>query len=244
MMTRSIIASLSLSLTCLLLSGCGDNAGSPSIDPSADGAPAAAEEATITEESADVETSAVVLDDGTMKAVVVVEKSTPESELTFVASTEIQTLTATVVSVDLATRDVVLVGADGVELELVASDKTSNLDQVSPGDTVNAQFMEQVTIQLVKGDELKAQGMSAHREVQAAEGDMPARAEVQETIDIYTVVGIDLEANTFVLRSAAGELEEFAANDPANLAKATVGDSVVVSTTVAMAVEVVKATAE
>jgi hypothetical protein len=104
--------------------------------------------------------------------------------------------------------------------------------------------LEQVTVQLVKGDALRAQDLSAERQVQAAEGEMPARAEVQKMVNVYTVVGINLEANTFVLQNAAEEVEEFTAQDPANLAKAAVGDSVVVTTTVAMAVEVVKATAE
>jgi hypothetical protein len=239
MMTRLTTASLALFSAAFLLTGCGEKMDAPAIE-----APVVVEETAVVTETSDVETSAVLLENGAMKAAVVVEKSTPESDLAFVASTQVQTLTAKVVSIDLETRDVVLVGEDGVELELVASEKTMNLDQVSPGDTVNAQFMEQVTIQLVKGDELQAQDLSAQREAQAAEGEMPARAEIQKTVNIYTVVGINLEANTFVLQNAAEEVEEFTANDPANLAKATVGDSVVVTTTQAMAVEVVKATAE
>lgn len=227
MMTRLTATSLILLMAAFLFSGCGEKYEAPAV-----------------EESSDVETSAILLDDGAMNAAVVVEKSTPESDLAFIAFTEVQTLTAIVVSIDLETRDVVLVGDDGVELELVVSEKALNLDQVSAGDTVNAQFIEQVTIQLVKGEELRARDVSAQREVQAAEGEMPARAEIQKTVDVYTIADIDLEANTFVLLNAAEEVEEFTANDPANLAKAAVGDSVVVTTTQAMAVEVVKATAE
>jgi PBP1b-binding outer membrane lipoprotein LpoB len=239
MMTRLTTASLALFSAAFLLTGCGEKMDAPAVE-----APAVAEETAVVEESTDVETSAVMLENGAVKAAVVVEKSTPESDQAFIASTQVQTLTAKVVSIDLETLDVVLVGDDGVEIELVASEKTMNLDKVSPGDTVNAQFIEQVTIQLVKGDALQPQDISAQREVQAAEGEMPARAEIQKTVNVYTVVGINIEANTFVLQNAADEVEEFTARDPANLVKASVGDSVVVTTTEAMAVEVVKATAE
>jgi len=53
---------------------------------------------------------------------------------------------------------------------------------------------------------------------------------------------IDLEANTFKLKNVDGEVGEFVARDPANLAKAAVGDAVVVTTIEAMAVEVIAAT--
>ena len=60
----------------------------------------------------------------------------------------------------------------------------------------------------------------------------------REAIDHY------LEANTFKLRDAEGEVGEFTARDPANLAKAAIGDAVVVTTTEAMAIEVIKATVD
>ena len=73
---------------------------------------------------------------------------------------------------------------------------------------------------------------------------MPARAAIETTVDVFTVEAIDLEANTFKLKNVDGAVNEFTARNPANLAKAAVGDAVVVTTTEAMAVEVIKAIAD
>lgn len=191
-----------------------------------------------------VETSALVVESETLSAAVVVEQSTDESEAAFIATTQVRTLTAKVVSINLETREVVLVGEDGVELELVASEKTHNLDQVSAGDMVNAKLVERVTIELVKGDNLTASEINTDQQAQAEEGQMPARAELTQTVNIYTVEAIDIEANTFKLINVEGVVKEFTARNPANLAKAAVGDAVVVTVTEAMAVAVIKATSE
>ena len=233
-MIRLNTISVALVLGAVLSFGCSDPAETPATD-----SPAA--EVAV---DPDVETSSVVVDMGAVKAAVVVEKSTADSASAFIASTAVHTLTAKVVSIDAETREVVLMGEDGVELELVASEKTRNLDQVNPGDTVNAKVVEQVSIELVKGDELQAMDLNIDRNAQAEEGEMPARAAIETTINVYTVEAINLEANTFKLRNVEGEVDEFTAEDPANLAKAAIGDAVVVTTTEAMAVEVVKATVE
>jgi len=215
-----------------LLTACGDKAAETVTE-----APAA-------EATPQVETSALVVVGETLSAAVVVEQSTDESEAAFIATTQVRTLTAKVVSINPETREVVLVGEDGVELELVASEKAHNLDQVSAGDMVNAKLVERVTIELVKGDNLRASEISTDLQVQAEEGQMPARAEVIQTVNIYTVEAIDIEANTFKLINVEGMVKEFTARNPANLAKAAVGDAVVVTVTEAMAVEVIKATSE
>ena len=233
-MIRLNTISVALVLGAVLSFGCSDPAETPATD-----SPAA--EVVV---DPDVETSSVAVDMGAVKAAVVVEKSTADSASAFIASTAVQTLTAKVVSIDAETREVVLMGEDGIELELVASEKTRNLDQVNPGDTVNAKVVERVSIELVKGDELQAMDLNIDSNAQAEEGEMPARAAIETTVNVYTVEAIDLEANTFKLRNVEGEVDEFTARDPANLAKAAIGDSVVVTTTEAMAVEVVKATVD
>lgn len=229
-MVQARTSSVSFILGAVLLFGCSDAAETPAADsPSAEVAP-------------DIESSAVVVDMGAVKAAVVVEKSAAESESAFVATTAVRTLTATVVSIDAETREVVLVGEDGVEIELVASEATRNLDQVTPGDTVHAEVVESVSIELVKGGDMRAMDMQVDETAQAEDGEMPARAAIETTVNVYTVEAIDLEANTFKLKNVGGEVGEFVARDPANLAKAAVGDAVVVTTIEAMAVEVIAAT--
>jgi len=233
-MIRLSTISVALVLGAVLFCGCSDPAETPATDSPA----------TEVVVDPDVETSSAVVDMGAVKAAVVVEKSTADSASAFIAFTAVHTLTAKVVSIDAETREVVLMGEDGAELELVASEKTRNLDQVNPGDTVNAKVVERVSIELVKGDKLQAMDLNIDSNAQAEEGEMPARAAIETTVNVYTVEAIDLEANTFKLRNVEGEVDEFTARDPANLAKAAIGDAVVVTTTEAMAVEVVKATVD
>jgi hypothetical protein len=223
-MTRLYTRSAILLFAAVLASGCGDKAETPAAP--------------------EVETNAVVVETGAISTAVVVEKSAPESEFAFIAATELQTLEAKVVSIDPESREVVLVGEDGIEIELTASKMTRNLDQVSPGDTVNAKFMERVTIELVKGGDLKAMNVNVDESAQAEEGEMPARAAIETSVSVFTVEAIDLVANTFKLKNADGGVNQFTAQDPANLAKAAVGDAVVVTVTEALAVEVTKTIAD
>lgn len=228
-MKRFTLTPAAILVATTLLTACGDKA-----EPVTD--------ASTAEAVPQVETSALVVEGETLSAAVVLEQSTDESEAAFIATTQVETLTAKVVSINLETRDVTLVGDDGVELELIVSEKTLNLDQVSIGDTVNAKMVERVTIELVKGNNLRASEITTDQEVQAEEGQMPARVEVIKTVNVYTVEAIDIEANTFKLINVEGEVKEFIARNPANLAKAAIGDAVVVTVTDAMAVEVIKAT--
>jgi hypothetical protein len=232
-MIRRPIASSTLLISAVLLSACADKA------------PEIAETATTTEAPlsapATVEGKALVVDAGSVKAAVVIEKSTPESAAAFIASTQVQSLTAEVVSINLETREVILKGENGIERSLVAGEDARNLAQVSPGDTVNVKFMEQVTMELVKGDNMEAFNASADRDVRSKEGEMPAHAKLTKTVNVFTIEAIDIEANTFTLKNVAEEMHEFTARDTANLEKAAIGDSVVITTTVVKAIEVTKA---
>jgi hypothetical protein len=69
-------------------------------------------------------------------------------------------------------------------------------------------------------------------------GEMPGVAAVDTEIVVYTVVDINLEANTFKLEGAGGTVEEFSARDPENLRRAEVGDLVVTTVTEAVAISV------
>jgi hypothetical protein len=55
---------------------------------------------------------------------------------------------------------------------------------------------------------------------------------------VYTVVDINLEANTFKLEGPDGTVEEFSARVPENLRRAEVGDLVVTTVTEAVAISV------
>lgn len=202
----------------------------------------AAEQPAVTEAAAPSSEAAVaIVEAGGATAAVALEKSTDASETAFVAVTKAEALTGTVKSINIETREVVLVGENGVELTLIAGEQAKNLDQVSPGDIVNTEHLQQVTIELIEGGKLPASESVVDLAAQAKEGEMPARAEAETVTSIYTVEAIDIEANTFKLKNVEGAINEFTAKDPKNLQRAAIGDAVVVTVTRAFAIQVVKA---
>jgi len=75
-------------------------------------------------------------------------------------------------------------------------------------------------------------------------GEMPGVAAMDSTVVISTVEDINIEANTFKLKGPDGEVTEYTARNPDNLKRSKVGDIVVITDTVAVAIMVEKAPAE
>lgn len=236
------ITGLLVLLSTLMLTACDASKESAVSEPVAgeSSAPAAGE---ASNEASDptVEAAAVVVESGGAKAAVVVEKSTEASDTIFVASTLAKSLTGKVAFINHETRDVVLVGEKGVELKLVASEETKNLDQVAVGDTVNVKHIQRITAQLVEGQDLKPAVAKLSVKKQAKEGELPAMLKTETRVKIYTIEAINLEQKTFSLKNVDGTIREFTAKDPKRLERASIGDSVKVTVVAALAVEVVKA---
>ncbi len=171
----------------------------------------------------------------------VVEKSTDESDTAFFASTQVEEMSVTVVSLDLENREVVLKREDGSEFTITPREDVKNLEQVSSGDIVNIKNIQQVSVQLVEGQNIPASATNMEIDRQAEDGEMPARIEAIKRVNVFTVKSIDLDTNVFVLENAEGGTKKFQAQNPKNLARASVDDSVVVTLTSATLGEVVKA---
>ncbi len=228
------IGSLTLLLSAAVLSGCSNSTETPATE-----VPTAAVETSAPE----VEVAVIVAKQGGAAVAVVVAKSTEDSESVFVASTRVEMITAKVSAINAETREVSLIGENGMQFDFVASADVKNLELVSVGDTVHAKHMQRVTVELVEGQELKAKEAIIELAAQAKEGQMPAKVKAETLVRIYTIEAINIEENSFKLRSVDGAIKEFTAKDPKNLARASVGDAVVVTITEALAIEVVKATA-
>lgn len=154
------------------------------------------------------------------------------------STTQKITLTATVEAINHETREVTLRGEDGKLLEIVADKEVRNLDQVEAGDTLNIEYLQNMSIEVVAADHAEAGAAVISAEARSDEGDMPGAAAV-ETVVINTVVEeINLEANTFKLKGPEGNITEYTARDPENLKRAAVGDLVVITLTEAVAITV------
>ncbi|CAH0990592.1 hypothetical protein SIN8267_00686 [Sinobacterium norvegicum] len=209
--------------------------------------PAPVETATpATESVPGIETERMTVQEGGIEATKIVETSNENAKTAFAATTEIETLSAKVVAVDLTTRDVSLVDVEGKTFDFVAGDEVKNLAQINPGDTVKARFAHRVSIELVaaNGQKFLPEETTVDTLNSAKEGEMPGIIEAEKTVTVYTVEAIDLENNTFKLKNIEGGIKQFTAKDPANLLRANIGDAVVVTKTKIFAVEVLKADAE
>jgi hypothetical protein len=226
-----------------VLAGC-DQSAEPAVEPQAaePKAPTQAEQKAIP----GIETERMTLQEGGIEATKIVETSNHNAPTAFAATTEIETLSAKVVSVDLATRDVSLIDVEGQSFDFIAGDEVTNLESINPGDTVKARFVHRVSVELVaaNGKKFMPEESTVDSVNSAKEGEMPGMIEAEKTVIVYTVEAIDLEANTFKLKNIDGSVKQFNAKEPDNLARAQIGDAVVVTKTKVFAVEVMKAEAE
>ncbi|TVZ37445.1 hypothetical protein P886_1786 [Alteromonadaceae bacterium 2753L.S.0a.02] len=156
---------------------------------------------------------------------------------------QVHTLTSEVLAVDLDTRTVILADSEGGPVEFEVGDEVRNLAQVSAGDKLSVEYLNTVNIELVP-QAMQPMSAGTTETARAAEGEMPGAAQMNQTVDVFQVTEINIEDNTFKLKNSAGEENQYIARNPENLKKAKVGDSVVITTTEAMAIGVTKLAAE
>ncbi len=171
-------------------------------------------------------------------------ETAPATDKPSLYSSQTMVVTAAVEAINHETREVTLRGPEGETSSFVASEDARNLDQVSVGDIVMAEYEQSLSIEVFANDgsvpgagELAAAGRSE-------KGEMPALAAIDSQVITATVEEINIEANTFKLKGPSGEVNEYVARNPENLKKAAVGDLVVITYTQAIALSVEKTTAE
>lgn len=151
------------------------------------------------------------------------------------------TATATVESVDMATREVRLLGGDGEVLSVTAGPEVRNLAQLEAGDVVEFNFFESVAVSMAEPGDAADQGtmILAGR---AAEGERPGGFAIEATDVVVTLVSYDDRNFLATIRTDDGatrrvtvppELRSFAA-------ARSPGSRVLVSLTDAMAVSIVE----
>ena len=154
------------------------------------------------------------------------------------------TVTAVVTAIDHETRVVTVRKTDGEEITFTASKEARNLDQVSVGDILKAEYESTVSIEVMANDGMEPDAMMALAMARTEKGQMPGIAAMDATIVVATVEEINLEMNTFKLKGPDGEVTEYVARNPDNLRRSAVGDLVVITTTEAIAITVEKQPAE
>ncbi|WP_020208212.1 hypothetical protein [Gilvimarinus chinensis] len=190
----------------------------------------------VVEENA-VEPAAAAVDDVAESAQELMAEDTDASDKPFIALTETDMVTAVVTAINHDTREVTLVGENG-EITFVASEEVQNLDQVQAGDEIVAEYMKQLTLEVMDGKGLEAGEGLVEIAERAEQGQLPGMLAGATEVRVFMVEAIDLEENTFKLRNVDGEVRQFTARNPENLKLADVGDALVATMTTMVAVEV------
>lgn len=155
--------------------------------------------------------------------------------------TEVATLRARVEAVDLKTRVVTLVDAKGERATFRADEAVVNLPQVKVGDEVVGEVLHSVAIEVrpATAEEKAAPASVAEVAAAAEPGQKPAGLYVRQAKALFTIASIDRAAGGGELRDSEGELHFVKVRDPAVLDRVNVGETVVVTVTDAVRIEVV-----
>jgi hypothetical protein len=160
------------------------------------------------------------------------------------SASQTMTTAAEVEAIDYETRVVTLRRIDGEEIIITASDEVRNLAQVAVGDMLLAEYIETISIEVIANEGMEAAAAAASIRARPQEGEMPGLVAMDTAITTATVEEINIENNTFKLKEADGSINEYVARNPDNLKRAKVGDLVVTTVSMAVAMSVEKQAAE
>jgi hypothetical protein len=150
---------------------------------------------------------------------------------------DVTQVTATVDSVDQATRAVTLVNSDGTKVDFVAGPEVRNLAQLAKGDKVTITYAQAVAAKLAKAaNPVRERSVSEGME-RTALGQKPGGIAMREVRVVASVDKIDTAKNVVTLRGPENSVD-VKVRDPAMLTDVKVGDFVEVTYTEAVAIEV------
>jgi hypothetical protein len=156
-----------------------------------------------------------------------------------VRASETVKMTATVLSIDMGSRDVLLMDSQGKLHTVNVSDQARNLDQVRVGDKVTAEYTEAISLQLKKHGTADGPPASAEAAmIRSPKGAKPAGAVGRKVTAIATVVAINPKKQFATLRGPQGNEFDVQVLDPAQLKAVKKGDEVEVVYTEALAISV------
>ncbi len=153
---------------------------------------------------------------------------------------EVVKVKATVMAIDLKTREVTLKGEDGKETTVVVDQAAKNLDQVKKGDIVVAAYAEALAYEVRKSGQAGPGASSTTKLETAKVGDKPAGILKQQTTLTVAITAIDPKVPSVTFKGPGGNSKTIKVKDPAKLVGVKVGDLVDLTYTEAIAISVEK----
>lgn len=165
--------------------------------------------------------------------------ATPKGE-TLVATVEV---TAIVTAIDQKTREVTLKKEDGTEVTFVASEDVKNLAQVKKGDVLHVAYGEALAYEVKKGGTTVAP-VTAVAGGAAELGQKPEGALARQTTATVIITAIDPKVPSVTFKGPAGNTRTIKVLHPEKLVGVSVGDTVELTYTEAVAIKVDEAPAK
>ena len=147
---------------------------------------------------------------------------------------EMRTETATVESIDPATRTVTLKKPDGTYVQVVAGPDIKRFEEIKAGDKVNARYYENVVVRLKQPGESEVD--SRVKATTGSEQELPGGTKAKQTTITATVTAIDPNTPSISFTGPNGWMYTSKVQDPEALAKVKVGDKLEIVWTQAMLV--------
>ena len=148
------------------------------------------------------------------------------------------TVSATVVGIDAASREVKLKGAGGKVFTVTAGAEVHNFAQIKLGDTVIAQYTEALSLELKKAGTGVASGTTYDAAARAKLGAKPAGGVGRIQMILADVTAVDSKTQLVTLRGPEGNVVHLKVQDPEQLKNIKKGDQVEVVYSEALAVSV------
>jgi hypothetical protein len=150
------------------------------------------------------------------------------------------TVTATVTQIDQKTRVLTVKTQDGVDYTFVVDPAVKNLPQVTVGDTVSATYKEALAYEVKKGGKAGASETVGGGTADA--GKKPAGAVARQVNITVEITAIDPSVPSVTFKGPQGNTRTIKVRDPKKLEGVSVGDTVELTYTEALALKVEKAT--
>ncbi|MGZ5072616.1 MAG: hypothetical protein ACXWBL_05745 [Usitatibacter sp.] len=144
--------------------------------------------------------------------------------------------TATVESVDAATRTVTLKMPKGDTRSIVAGDEVRNFDQIKAGDKVTVKYVEALALELKKDGKAIVGRTETSSMERAKPGEKPGGAAMREVVAVADVVAVDPAKKTVSVKNDKGETIVLNIRDPEQLKLIKKGDQIQATYTEAVAI--------
>ena len=171
---------------------------------------------------------------GLVAAAVVVSMAGPAMAQTKTVRSEMRTETATIESIDAATRTLTLKKPDGTFVTTVAGPDITRFAEVKLGDTVNVRYYENVVVRVKQPGESEV--MSSVKGTTGSEQVLPGGTKAKQVTITATITAIDPATPSITFTGPSGFKYTSKVQDTEALAKVKVGDKVDIVWTEAMLV--------